>query len=458
MNVVVTIEHRFDRTPDGSVWTQTMFARPFWSRYLGIFDGVRVVARVREVSAVPEGWQRADGDGVSFVALPYYIGPKQYLRRLPELRRMLRTAVRPDDAVIMRVPSAIAAQLLPTLTRTDHPYAVEVLGDPYDVFAPGAVHHPLRPVFRVSFTRQQQQICRGAAVLGYVTAAALQRRYPAGSDAFATYYSDVELPGPAYATTPRSVRPRTDSLTLVTVGSLAQMYKAPDVQIDAVAHLVREGMDLHLVIVGDGRHRVELEARATGRGIGDRVHFRGQLTAGEAVRAELDAANLFCMPSRTEGMPRAMLEAMARALPCIGSTVGGIPELLPPEDLVPPGDVAALAAKIREIVTDPVRMGAMSTQNLARAQGYREEILRERRTECYRALRARTEACQRERGHMIGGAGFGLPVASSGQPSTGPRNYQVGQSASISILARSSHHTYHSRETTEHAWNEGTDL
>ncbi|MCA1669358.1 MAG: glycosyl transferase family 1, partial [Thermomicrobia bacterium] len=68
-NLVVSIEHRFDRTPDGAVWTQTMFARPFWSRYLAVFDAVRVVARLREVAAVPETWQRADGKGVSFAAL-----------------------------------------------------------------------------------------------------------------------------------------------------------------------------------------------------------------------------------------------------------------------------------------------------------------------------------------------------------------------------------------------------
>jgi glycosyltransferase involved in cell wall biosynthesis len=154
-------------------------------------------------------------------------------------------------------------------------------------------------------------------------------------------------------------------------------------------------MDLRLVIVGDGKHRAELAARAAARRIAERVHFRGQLTAGAAVRAALDAADVCLMPSRTEGMPRALVEAMARALPCIGSTVGGIPELLPPEDLVPPGDVAALAAKIREIVTDPARMTAMSARNLYRARDYHEDRLRERRTACYRVLRERTEAWQR---------------------------------------------------------------
>jgi glycosyltransferase involved in cell wall biosynthesis len=97
-------------------------------------------------------------------------------------------------------------------------------------------------------------------------------------------------------------------------------------------------------------------------------------------------ADLFVLPSRTEGLPRAMLEAMARALPCIGSTAGGIPELLPAEDMVPPGDALSLALKIRSVLTDPVRLMSMSSRNLEKAKGYHEGILRERRNAFYNSV------------------------------------------------------------------------
>lgn len=180
--------------------------------------------------------------------------------------------------------------------------------------------------------------------------------------------------------------------TLIIVGTLAQFYKAPDVLIDAVAACVREGLNLKLILVGDGKHRAELEARAATLGLGERVCFCGQLTAGDDVRKQLDQADLFVLPSHQEGLPRAMVEAMAWGLPCIGSTVGGIPELLPSEDMVPPGDVAALARKIREVVTNPKRMARMSARNLEKAKEYRDEVLRERRNVLYRYIRERTEA------------------------------------------------------------------
>ncbi|PSB50044.1 glycosyl transferase family 1 [filamentous cyanobacterium Phorm 6] len=390
MKVVVTLEHRFDRTPDGRVWTQTTFAHSFWMRYLEVFDGVRVVARVRDVPAVPSDGKCADGEGVSFAPVPHYIGPQQYLLRSRQIKRAARNAVGANDAVILRTSSQIADCLEPVLRRADRPYGVEVVADPYDVFAPGSVRHPLSPFFRWLFPRQLRRQCAGACAAAYVTQKSLQQRYPCPN--FSIGVSDVDLPEETLASVPRSPRLESSPLTLIAVGTLAQLYKAPDAAIEAVAICMREGLDIKLIWVGDGKHRSEMEALAAAQGLGDRVCFRGQLTAGDAVRAELDRSDLFIMPSHQEGLPRAMVEAMARALPCIGSTVGGIPELLSPEDLVPPGDAAALASKICEVAIDRDRMAQMSARNLNKAKEYTDEVLRERRIAFYRYVREKTEA------------------------------------------------------------------
>ena len=105
----------------------------------------------------------------------------------------------------------------------------------------------------------------------------------------------------------------------------------------------------------------------------------------------LDEADLFVLPSRSEGLPRAMIEAMARGLPCIGTRVGGVPELLLAEDLVAAGDAEALASKIIEVFHEPQRLAEMSARNLSQAQAYRDEVLRERRTQYYSRLREVTE-------------------------------------------------------------------
>ncbi len=395
MHVIVTVSARFSVTPDGSLFTANgSLGHRFWTRYLDVYDTVKLLVRAQIIDRPLENWHKVSGPGISPVILPYFEGPWQYLKTSQSMKRVIKRTITRDDTIHLRIPDTIATQVF-YLLPPERPFGAEVTGDPYDVFAPGAVRHPLRPFFRRWFSRQLRGQCARASAAAYVTEGALQRRYPPAPGAFVTHYSSIELGEDAFASAPRAVTDAPAAPRLLTVGSLAQLYKGPDVLIDTVALCARGGLDLELTIVGDGKHRAELEARTAAAGVGGRVHFPGQLPAGEAVRAQLDRADLFVLPSRTEGLPRALIEAMARALPCLGSSVGGIPELLPAEDRVPPGDAAALAAAIRAVVTDPARMTRMSARNLSKAREYHEDILRERRIAFYRYVKEKTEEWQR---------------------------------------------------------------
>jgi glycosyltransferase involved in cell wall biosynthesis len=387
VNCLIAVEERFVLN-GGRPASRTLTYDWSWKRYLHVFDSVTILARLSQTEDGAAG--PAEGPGVRLFGLPGYLGPAQYLHRIADLKRRVRAACGPRSAVIVRCPGAIASLVCGELRGMARPYGAEVVADPIDVFAPRAVRHPLRPFFRRWFAGQLRRQCREACAVKYVTAHALQRRYPPAPSAFVNHCSDVDLRPSAFVSAPRAVRKDRRAFRLVSVGSLMQLYKAPDVVIDAVANLVREGLDLTLDFVGDGRHRTELEARVVARGLSERVRFLGQLPVGEAVRAELDGADIFVLPSRTEGLPRAMLEAMARALPCIGSTAGGIPELLEPEDLVPPGDIEALARKIREVTSDPQRMARMSARNLEEARAHSDERMGERRIAFYRSVRDTT--------------------------------------------------------------------
>jgi glycosyltransferase involved in cell wall biosynthesis len=390
MRIVITLEQRFCRTPDGAVWTQVAYAYPFWNQYLAVFEQVQVIARVRETPGVPLNWQRADGEDVSFVGVPDYVGPLQYLLHAHSIARVTRRAWHAGDAVILRVPSAIGSLLVSTLNRRRYPYAVQVVGDPYAVFAPGVVGHPLRVFWRWWFSRQLKRQCMHAAAAAYVTGNFLQRGYPC--PAYTVEYSDVELDESAFVDAPLLPRPEARSIRLITVCSLARPYKGLDVLIQAVALCRRQGSDIELVVVGGGKYRSALEAQARALGLAGQVHFLGQLTAGGDIRAQLDQADVFVLPSKAEGLPRAMLEAMARGLPCIGSMVGGIPEILASEDLVPPDDSVALARRLGEVIHDPERKARMSKRNLARAKAYGMERLQERKIEFFRHIRQCTES------------------------------------------------------------------
>jgi glycosyltransferase involved in cell wall biosynthesis len=405
MDVLIVCEERLERTPDGLIWGPSAYQ--FWLRYLEVFDNVRIVARLLEVGRRSGQNPQANGPNVTVDPVPYYLGPLEYLKVARQITNAVRKKYGVGDAVIMRIGCHIAHPLHTILRRLGAPYGVEVLGDPYEVFGPGVVTHPLRPFFRWWFSHQQRRYCAGAAAAAYVTQHTLQERYPCGayavavsdvqtsaeafSDVLATDYSSVELRDGDSRTTGVGRQRPSGPFRVITVGSLAQLYKGTDILIQAIADCVGSGADLTLTIVGDGKYRGMLEARAERLGIAGRVAFTGALPGAQAVREHLDKADLFVLPSRTEGLPRALIEAMARGLPCIASAVGGIPELLPGDDLVPPGRAAELSSKITEVIADGARLEQMSAANIVKAREFREPVLRERRIEFYRYLRKKTE-------------------------------------------------------------------
>jgi glycosyltransferase involved in cell wall biosynthesis len=119
--------------------------------------------------------------------------------------------------------------------------------------------------------------------------------------------------------------------------------KGQDVLLDALAEVRHRGLDYHAVFAGEGELRDAFATRAQRLGLSNRVRFVGQV---EELGPLLLAADAVVMPSRWEGLPLTLLEALARARPVIASAVGGIPEVIGDGvegRLVPAGDVTALA-------------------------------------------------------------------------------------------------------------------
>ena len=114
------------------------------------------------------------------------------------------------------------------------------------------------------------------------------------------------------------------SKLVVTVGRMSP-EKGLDVLVEAFALLVKRVADVHLVLVGDGQERQSLEALVRKAKLEKVVHFVGYTkTPGDY----LIEASVFALPSRSEGIPNAVLEAMALGVPVVATGVGGVPEII----------------------------------------------------------------------------------------------------------------------------------
>jgi len=143
-----------------------------------------------------------------------------------------------------------------------------------------------------------------------------------------------------------------DPTRMLFVGRLVYQ-KGLDVLFNALGEL--KSLPWKLTLVGDGPLQPMLESLASEMGISDRIAFKGWLS-GEDLVEEYRDANTFVFPSRHEGMPNAVLEAMACGLPVIATEIAGNHELVIPEKtglLVQPENVPALKAALDSLLPDP---------------------------------------------------------------------------------------------------------
>ena len=150
----------------------------------------------------------------------------------------------------------------------------------------------------------------------------------------------------------------TDKVILVSVGRLRREKGFP-VLLSALKHIPQEQRPF-TIILGDGPDKMDLHRLTTQYGLTESVRFLGNRTD---VAEYLQASDLFAMSSLWEGLPIALLEAMACGLPVIVTRVGGNPEVVEEDRsgiLVPPGDDESLAQAILRLVNDPAKRARLS--------------------------------------------------------------------------------------------------
>jgi glycosyltransferase involved in cell wall biosynthesis len=180
-----------------------------------------------------------------------------------------------------------------------------------------------------------------------------------------------------------------DELLVTTVGNIRRV-KGHDVFIKAAASIVPHFPNVSFSIAGDvlePDYFAELQALVRDLNLSDHFHFVGNVTD---LHQHLFAANIFVLPSRSEGFSNAIIEAMAASLPVVATNVGGNAEAV--KDgftgfLVPPDDPAALAAAISRLLSDQSQAKAMGAAGKAIvAENFTTEVMMTRIASAYEKL------------------------------------------------------------------------
>ena len=342
----------------------------FGKRYLDVFSKVFIVGRLFEKE--DPSAKTVTGVGVEFIPLPGKRGIVGLISMFWTLLIFSFKNAKKGRAYILRIPGTIPSVFFWVLMLKRIPFAVEVAADPYDSYSTKALDgHFLSPVVQRFFVWLVKLQCKYAHASVYVTDYSLQQRYPPGNMQASFGFTSLDLQSEAYAPNPKLPADfNMDTPHIVLTGNMQGSMKGHDVLISALAKVRDAGIKARLTIIGFGDNTDYFKEMCKAKGLADVVTFAGKLSSGEPVRQILRQADLFVLPSRQEGLPRALLEAMSLGLPAIGTRVGGVPELIAPSAIVEPDSVEQLANKIIEFLSSSELLAAYSVENLSKAHSY----------------------------------------------------------------------------------------
>ncbi|USK43968.1 glycosyltransferase family 4 protein [Cytobacillus oceanisediminis] len=365
---------------NGKYYTSGSLNNGVFQRYLHWFGEVTVFANER--SATKEHAKLINNNNeVTNVNLDL-INTKVNLRNFITVIRKVKKAVYNHDYIVVRMPSFYGILAVRFARKMDKKYLVEVVGCPWDAFWNHSLKGKIIAPFMWIFTRKT---LKDAPYAVYVTNEFLQSRYPTKGKSIGC--SDVVLPRLEKGT----LEKRIEKINLVekgkpiiigTTAAVNVRYKGQEYVIKAVSNLNKEGHNFEYHLAGGGDNQY-LKSVAKEYGVEDKVFFLGALPH-DKVFEYLDNIDIYIQPSKQEGLPRALVEAMSRGCPSLGSNTGGIPELLNKDFIFKNGAVDEICELLKKM--DEKMMLSEAKRSFKKAKEFDKEFLDSKRTNFYKGF------------------------------------------------------------------------
>lgn len=340
-------------------------------RYAKYFSNLTVVGRSGGALLQQKGAVPLDGSSCEYVlvAPPLTLAG---IRGRQEIRRQVRAAVEGADGVIARLPSELGLMAAEEAIRQSKPLAIDVGGCAWDTmwFDGRSMGKAYAPIF---FLRTRK-IIGSADFVSFVSKRYLQGRYPTKLSARQMDCSNVEISHCVPGSTRSTAH---EPFIFGTIGSLHGKFKGFQDALAALASLKGKIPSFKYRILGQGDPE-PWRRLASKLGVESFVEFDGIRETREGVFEWLDGLDVYVQPSRREGLPRSVIEAMSRGLPVIASDIAAIPEIVEPIALFPAGSWRALARLMSDSLSDDWRK-SRSGKNLEMAQSFLSAHLQERR-------------------------------------------------------------------------------
>lgn len=366
---------------DNCIYSGGSFPKEVWDRYINYFDTIEVVARGELWAENIPGLIESTHDKVTFNLLNEIKGGKDYFTKSHIIKLKLKEAIQRADTVIIRLPSSIGLYCADLCKKMGKRYFTEVVGCVWDAsWNYGNVMGKLTAPYLYYKNKQAIRSSDGSL---YVTKHFLQNRYP-NPGKLVTHASNViidDFPSKILENHLRLIETEKEVLNFGLIGNLEVKYKGFDIAMRALS-IFKQKTNHHFVLhlVGGGKDDY-IKKLVTLYNLKDNVNIVGRLKSGNEVFEFLDTLDIYIHPSRQEGLPRSVIEAMGRGCPVLASSIAGVPELIENQYLHKPGDYKKLAQQLYLYTQDKAELIRMSETNFKKSKEYTNDILTKRRNQ-----------------------------------------------------------------------------
>lgn len=325
MKLLYAHDHKFYRYKN-NYYSNGNFSKEVLLRYTKVFEEVKFVSRQIKVNEKPDKMTLANTENVEFVKIPDFKSLRKYYK-IKEAKRIIQNEVLCADCVIARLPSYIGTIAIKYAEKYNIPYLIEVVGCAWDALW----YHSLLTKFMAPFRYfQMKNLVKNSKYVVYVTNKFLQKRYPTKGES--VNCSNVALEEFDVNVLLKRLNKidnmkKNEKIILGTTAAVDVRYKSQQYVIKALGKLKKQGIENYEYQLVGGGDQTYLKSIAKKYNVSEQVKFIGVMPHNK-VYEWLDNIDIYLQPSRVEGLPRALIEAMSRGLPAIGSKAGGIPELL----------------------------------------------------------------------------------------------------------------------------------
>ncbi|MGJ4063917.1 glycosyltransferase family 4 protein [Limosilactobacillus mucosae] len=373
MKLVFAHDHKLRRIGD-EYYTTGGLSDSITGRYLAFFDSLTIFCRVIKKQTYDNKLFKIKNKSITIKP----VSENGSLMISKEIAKEMEDEISSSDGLIVKLHSFVAEKAIKYARKHKIPYLVELVGDPWDAYwNHGTLGKIVAPWMYLITKREVKR----APYVIYVTKEYLEKRFPTNGNWIAC--SDVELnPNDDSALKKRIEKIRKiNSDSPIIIGTLAQIdvkYKGQEYVIAALSKL--KNRNFIYKIAGNG-NKDYLTKIAKKYNVLDKVEFCGNLDHSR-VFDWLDSIDFYIQPSKQEGLPRSLAEAISRACPAAGSNVGGIGELINHKYLFKKGNVGEIVNILDNL--DKQELEKMAIDNFNNSKNYNKQLLDKRRNEFYK--------------------------------------------------------------------------